>query len=179
LILNILASGQEDGDQEGLEDLENSLENDDSSVSKVKVGLISRKNDLRSNDKEHMTDENVHEYKRTHRNEYSVAERMAKHKASLASKNSEQEEHDDVVPANSPTKKKYKSGSNSIDFGMAGKRQAKTMVDLKPPLDQLKVWLLEHAAKELLKVRLNDDKVRWLKFACLTETISIFVYLTV
>jgi hypothetical protein len=180
-MFNILAGGPGDADQEWTE---GSLENDDSSVSKGnaesrKSGINksrSRKNNTKSDDSEHMTDENVPGRGRAKRNDYSVAERMAKHKASLAMKNAG---HDDVVSTNSPMKKAYKGDCNSTDFGMSGKRQSKTMKDLKSPLDQLKEWLLEHAAKELLKVRLNDDKVRWLKFACLIETISTFVYLTV
>jgi len=41
-----------------------------------------------------------------------------------------------------------------------------------PPLEQLHKWLFERAATELVNSKKNDEKVKWLKFACLIKNLS-------
>lgn len=40
------------------------------------------------------------------------------------------------------------------------------------PLEQLHKWLFERAATELVNSKKNDEKVKWLKFACLIKNLS-------
>jgi hypothetical protein len=41
-----------------------------------------------------------------------------------------------------------------------------------PPIDQLRNYLFEEAAKRLAATKKNRERIRWLKFACLADDIS-------
>ena len=83
--------------------------------------------------------------------------------------NNEPEEEKTTQPPNSMNMRpSFKSKTSAVPIN----KKSQIMKKYPPPIDQLHTWLYERAAKEIAKAKKNDDKVRWLKFACLIESLS-------
>lgn len=122
---------------------------------------------------ENLTTKKIPEPAKVEVKEYSAEKKLEQKRAVIETKENKVEEGDNVAPLDfsiSNLRLNVKSKTEGIPLSVRASWASKD--DLPTPLQQLQNWLLEQASDEIVKAKKNDEKVRWLKFACQTELLS-------